>query len=247
MLRPDETLEELTAAGLKIIQPAAGYRYSLDPFLLCNFATLSASVQIADLGTGSGIIPLLLSVRAEAVRIVGVEIQSEVADRARRSVELNGLAGRVEILQGDVRQIGALLPPQSFDVVLANPPYRQPGRGRVAPDVERRAARHELAGGMDDFLRAGFFLLKDGGRFCLVFLAERLAELLAAMHREHLEPKRLRCVHARAGEGARLVLVEGRKRGGGGLIVEAPLFIHAGAELSPEMRRIYAADRRDAL
>lgn len=246
MLLPDETLEELII-GLKIIQPAAGYRYSLDPFLLCDFVKLSANAQIADLGTGSGIISLLLSTRVEAVRIVGVEIQPEMADRARRSVELNGLSGRVEILQGDVRQIGVLLPPQSFDVVLANPPYREPGRGRVAPAVERRAARHELAGGVDVFLRAGFFLLKDGGRFGIIFLAERLAELLAAMREQQLEPKRLRCVHARAGEGARLVLVEGRKRGGAGLVVEAPLFTHEGDEFSPELRRIYTAGGPDAL
>ncbi|MFA5516375.1 MAG: tRNA1(Val) (adenine(37)-N6)-methyltransferase [Desulfuromonadales bacterium] len=239
MLLPGETCEELTAAGLKIIQPAAGYRYSLDPFLLCDFVKIPSQAQIADLGTGSGIIPLLLSVRAKDAQIVGVELQSPVADRARRSVELNALSGRLRVMQGDVREIKALLPPQSFDVVLANPPFREVGRGRVAPVAERKEARHELAGGMDDFIRAGFFLLKDGGRFCMVFLAERLAELLAAMRRERLEPKRLRCVHAREGEGARLVLVEGRKRGGPGLAIEPPLYIHAGADYTAEMQRIY--------
>lgn len=239
LLRPNETLDDLRPFGLKILQPKEGYRFSLDPLLLAAFARVKKGEAAADLGTGSGVIPLLLARRATAGRIVGVELQPEAADRARRSVVLNGLQAQVQIVEGDVRRIGELLPPQSFHVVLSNPPYREPHTGRQAPDAERAAARHLLAGGLDDFLQAAFFLLGDGGRCYLVFLAERLPELLAAMRQARLEPKRLRCVHARPGAEAQLVLVEGRKRGRPGLKVEPPLYVREGEEYSAEVRRIY--------
>jgi tRNA1Val (adenine37-N6)-methyltransferase len=238
-LLPGETLDDLFHGELKILQGRKGYRFSLDPLLLCSFSMVKPGETVADLGTGSGIIPLLLARRTAAGRILGVEIQLELADRARRSARLNGLEGRIEILSGDLRRISELLPPQSFDVILANPPYREPGTGRQALEKERAAARHALAGGLEDFLRAAFFLLPEGGRFYLIFLAERLAEVLAALRQERLEPKRLRCVHSRAGEVARLALVEGRKRGRPGLVVEAPLYLREGDGYSPEMLRIY--------
>ncbi len=236
---PDETLDDLFQGELKIFQGRNGYRFSLDPLLLCSFARMKARDQAADLGTGSGIIPLLLARRTTVGRVVGVEIQPGLASRARRSVQLNGLEEKIEIICGDLRRMSEMLPPQAFDVVLANPPYREPGTGRQAAGAERAAARHALAGGLNDFLQAAFFLLPDGGRFYLISLAERLPEVLAAMHQERLEPKRLRCVHSRLGEGARLALLEGRKRGRPGLVVEPPLYIYEGENYSAEVRGIY--------
>ena len=165
-----------------------------------------------------------------------------MADRARRSVALNELQQRVTIVAGDLRQEHPELAPQSFDVVLANPPFRRPGTGRLSPGSERSAARHELAGGLDDFLQAAARLLGDGGRFYVVYLAERLAELLSAMRQSQLEPKRLRCVHGRIGETARMVLVEGRKRGRAGLCIEPPLVVYSGEAYSAEVRAIYGED-----
>ncbi len=237
-----ESLDELRLAGLKIIQAEKGYRFSLDPLLLCAFATIPRGAQVVDLGTGSGLIPLLLARRCGAAKILGVEIQGDLAERARRNVQLNDLQEQVTIVCCDLRQPRPELPLQSFDVALANPPYRRPGSGRVAPGAERAAARHELAGGLDDFLAAAARLLRDGGRFYLVFLAERLAELLAAMRQRQLEPKRLRTVHGRSGDPARMVLVEGRKRGGAGLVIEAPLFIYTGEGYSAEVRAIYEGE-----
>jgi len=239
LLSDDETLDDLRPAGLRIIQKINGYRFSLDPILLCDFARVEADDAVTDLGTGSGVIPLLLSVGTSAKRIVGVEIQPELADRARRSVLLNGLGERVEILEGDLRVLSKGLDRQSFDVVLSNPPYRRIGTGRRAPSAEKAAARHELSGGLEDFLRAAAFLLRHGGRFYIVYLVERLAELLAMMRGQRLEPKRLRCVHSREGEGARMVLVEGRKGGGEGLSVEPPLFIYDGERYTEEVLAIY--------
>ncbi|PLX82200.1 MAG: SAM-dependent methyltransferase [Desulfuromonas sp.] len=244
---PDETLDELRLGGLKIIQGRKGYRFSLDPVLLCAFASIGEGEAVADLGTGSGVIPLVVARRTGADRVLGIEIQRVLADRARRSVRLNGLEGRVEILEGDLRGLREELEPRSFDVVLANPPFRRSGTGRHAPTAERAMARHELAGGLEDFLGAAAYLLPEGGRFYIVFLAERLAELLSLMGRARLEPRRLRCVHPRQGEEARMVLVEGRKGGGSGLVVMPPLVIYGGPgrEYSPEVLAIYGGKAPD--
>jgi tRNA1Val (adenine37-N6)-methyltransferase len=238
-LHPDETLDDLRLGGLKIIQKRHGYRFSLDPILLCRFAQ-GAEVEAAiDLGTGSGVIPLVLARISAATRIVGVELQAGLADRARRSVELNGLAGRVEIVEGDVRTRSRELGAGRFDLVLSNPPFRQGGTGRIAPEAERAAARHELAGGLADFLRAAALLLRPGGRCCLIYLAERLTDLLVESRAAGLEPKRLRLVQSRCGEAARLVLVEARKGGRPGLVAEAPLLIYQGEGYSAEVLAWY--------
>ena len=246
LLLPNETLNDLLHEKMKIIQPQNGYRFSIDPVLLCGFMDASTDAGIIDLGTGNGIIPLILSQRSPDCRIVGIERQEAMADRARRSVELNNLAHRVEILIADIRALPESLVEQSWDVVCTNPPYRPVGSGRIAPDDERAAARHELAGTVVDFVRAASVLLKSGGRFSLIFLAERLPELLTEMRGYQLEPKRLRMVHPRFGEPANLVLVEGRKDGRPGLKVEPPLFIYkeGGRDYTDEVLRIYRDEGR---
>ncbi len=241
MNRSNETLDDLTVGGLKILQAKSGYRFSIDPVLLSAFIPGVKNARIVDLGTGNGIIPLLLSCRKEAQEIIGVELQSAMVDRARRSVQLNGLEELIRIIQGDIRELPAELCAEAFDIVTSNPPYRIQTMGRVAADDERATARHELAGGLDAFLRAAVFLLNSGGRFYVVYLAERLAELLSGMRSFQLEPKRLRMVHSREGESARMVLVEGRKNGKPGMVVEAPLIIYKGEgrDYTEEVLAIY--------
>jgi len=231
-----------------ILQARDGYRYSLDPLLLCAFATIPANARVADLGTGSGVMPLLLAQQGQGREFVGIELQPELAARAAASVRLNGLEERVRIVCADLRALPAELA-GGFDVVLANPPYRRAASGRVAPGAERAAARHELAGGLADFLRAAAWLLRPRGRCNVVHLAERLAELLAEMRAYRLEPKRLRLVHARAEAAAKLVLVEGRKDARPGLTVAAPLIVYGageGRDYSGEMRAIFKSVRGEA-
>ena len=228
MNRPDETLDDLTVGGLKILQAKNGYRFSIDPVLLSAFIPSLNNARLVDLGTGNGIIPLLLAARKEAQSITGVEIQPDMVERARRSVELNGLEETIRIVPGDIRELPEELPAGGYDVVTVNPPYRAPDTGRVAPGSERAMARHELSGGLADFLNAAASLLKSGGRFYIVYLADRVAELLSEMRSCRLEPKRLRTVHPHEGEAARMVLVEGRKGGRQGMVVEAPLIIYKG-------------------
>jgi len=206
-------------------QPRSGYRYSLDPFLLADFAAAEKGPSIVDLGTGSGILPLLLARHTPARRIVGIEIQGGLAEQARQAVIKAGEQERITIVQADLRTCRELFPPESFDAVVSNPPFRQLGRGRIAPDGERAAARHELHGGLVDFVAAARYLLKQRGRCYLVYLPERLAELLALLREARLEPKRLRCVHGHAGAQASMVLVEARCNGRPGLTVEKPLYV----------------------
>jgi tRNA1Val (adenine37-N6)-methyltransferase len=225
-----------------ILQACDGYRHSLDPLLLCAFALVPPQARVADLGTGSGVMPLLLAHQGQGREFVGIERQPALAARAAASVRLNGLEGRVRIVCADLRALSAEVAAGSFDVVLANPPYRRMTSGRVAPGAERAAARHELAGGLPEFLATAERLLKNRGRCSVVFLAERLAELLATLCRCNLEPKRLRLVHSRAGEPARLVLVEGRKNARPGLTVEAPLIVYGageGRDYSAELQEIF--------
>lgn len=238
-LLPDETLDDLRLGGLKIIQSRAGYRFSIDPILLCGFADRQGVETAVDLGTGSGVIPLILARTSAIKKTVGVELQPGLADRARRSVDLNGLGGRIEIVEGDLRDLALSLGVGCFDLVLSNPPFRQGGSGRIAPDGERAAARHELAGGLADFLKAAALLLRPGGRCCLIYLVERLTDLLVELRRAGLEPKRLRMVQSREGEGPRLVLVEARKGGRPGIVVEAPLLIYEGDGYSAEVLAMY--------
>jgi tRNA1Val (adenine37-N6)-methyltransferase len=239
-----ETLDTLHSGRVQILQPQSGYRFSLDPLLLCAFARIPARARVADLGTGSGVIPLLLAKAGKGREFVGIELQPELADRAVRSVALNGLAERIRIVRADVRELPAELAAGSFAAVVCNPPYRKAGSGRVAPGAERGTARHELAGGLPDFLRAAACLLDHGGCFTIVYLAERLPELLEALRAFRLEPKRLRTVHSRAGEPAKLVLVEGRKNARPGLTVEAPLIVYRedkGRDYTAEMGKIFEA------
>ena len=226
-LKADEAIEDLLRGSLKIIQKKSGYRFSIDAVLLANFAGIKKGDSVVDLGSGSGVIPLILSFRHESVNVTGIELDAESADMAKRSVELNKLSGRISIAQKDIREIKKLLLPEAFDSALANPPYGKLDTGRVNPNEQIAAARHEIAGGLDDFLGAASYLLKYKGRLSIIYPARRFADVIAGMRSFNLEPKRMQMVHSREGEGACLVLVEGVKGGGVEMEVLKPLYIYA--------------------
>ena len=221
-----ETLDSLSLGNLQLVQAEKGYRYSLDPVLLARFVAPKAGSQIVDLGTGCGIIPLVLARISAAEKLIGIECQPGLAGRAARNVELNALGDRVTILNADICRANEFLPASCADLVVSNPPYRKLDSGRLAPNDERAAARHELTGGLPEFVAAAKWLLKNGGTFSLIYLAERLPELMTVMIGAGIEPKRLRMIHPRREEAARLVLLEGRKGGRPGLTVEKPLAIY---------------------
>ncbi len=238
-----ETLDNLSIGNLQLLQAENGYRYSLDPILLARFVDLKKGSRVVDLGTGCGILPLLLARLSDSPSLIGLELQPELAARAVRNVELNGLSDRVRILRGDIRNIKDILPVGCADLVVSNPPYRQPDSGRISPSDERAAARHELAGGLADFIAAASWLLKNGGNFAVVYLVERLSELMTVMVGAGIEPKRLRMVYPHQGEVAKMVLLEGRKGGHPGLQVEKPLYVYknsvGGRDYTDEILQMY--------
>jgi len=231
-----ETFDALFDGRLTLYQSRAGYRFSLDALLLAYFVAVKPTDRIIDLGTGNGVLPLVLASLHSSVTVTGVELQPAMIERARRNIDLNGLTARIQILRGDVRNYEQIASGPSFDVAVSNPPYRKPSSGRLSVNDERQIARHEMQGGLSDFLRAAVFLLRGKGRLALVYPAVRCADVLTAMRQARLEPKRLRMVHSFAGAPASLVLVEGVKGGRSGMDVLAPLVIyHRGKQYSAEV------------
>lgn len=241
LLCEGESLDAIGVSGLKVIQSVRGFRHSMDALLLAQFAAPRPADRILDLGCGNGAIALVLAQRHPHLRIVGLEIQPALASRALRGAQLNGLQDRVEILEGDLRRIGALLPPAGFDVILCNPPYREVGRGRLNPDPEIRQAKHELSATLPEVIAAIRYALAPKGRACLIYHASRLGDLVTRLRTERMEPKLLWPVHSFPSADAELVLVEARREGRPGLRILAPLFVYQarGGNLSPAMERIY--------
>jgi tRNA1Val (adenine37-N6)-methyltransferase len=236
----EETIDELRAYGLRIIQPRDGYRFSLDPLILCGFAQVHGGDGVIDLGTGCGVIPLILASKAEGARIVGVEHQEPMAELAMRNVRLNGLSERISILSEDVTLLKGRFPAASFDLVTANPPYRKQGTGRMSPKAGRDLARHESTATLADFLATAKYLVKASGRICLIYHPMRLPELFVEAAALKLAPLRLRMVHGSSGAEARMFLVELAKGRRGELQVLPPLLIYDdGGGYSEEMARLY--------
>jgi len=239
MSMTNETFDELRAYDLRIIQPGDGYRFSLDPLLLCDFAGVCAGDRVIDLGAGCGIIPLILARMATDAAFVGVEFQEEMAGLAARNVALNLLRDRVEIICDDVIALRKRFPVSSFDLVVANPPYRTPGSGRMSPRAGRDLARHESSAGLADFLSVAKYLVKPGGRICIIYHVSRLTEIFAQAAILKLALLRMRMVHANPLAKSSMVLVELIKARKNDLEVLSPLFVHdASGEYSIEMKRI---------
>lgn len=223
----DETVDELRGYRLRVAQPSQGYRFSLDPLLLSDFCQLRPGARLLDLGTGCGIIPLVLARRVANLELVGIEHQEAMAELARRNVAMNGLSERITVLHADVTALAGLFPVSSFDRVVANPPFRKPGTGRVSPRGGRDLARHESTAGLAEFLAAAKYLVKPGGRICFVHLPERLGEFLALAATLKLAPLRLRMVHGTPAADAGMFLIELAKGRRGELRVLPPLVVRS--------------------
>jgi len=236
-----ETLDQLTGYDLRIVQPRHGYRFSLDPLLLADFAGVRPGERAVDLGTGCGVIALLLARLEESCSVTGVEFQPEMAGIAERNIRLNELSPRVEVVSADVVSLKTRFPVDSFDLVVSNPPYRRPGTGKVSPRAGRDDARHETSATLTDFMAAAKYLVKPSGRICFVYHTCRLAELMAQAALQKLGVLRLRMVHGNLDAPARMFLVELVKGRVGELRVEPPLVVrgdHGG--YSEEKLRIFS-------
>lgn len=220
VINQDETIDDYD--NLKVIQKVYGFRFSIDAVVLANFATIKKKDKVIDLGTGNGIISLLIASKAE--HITAVEIQPEMVDLAKRNVILNGLSDKIEVIEADLRLSKEFFPSGQYDVVITNPPYRVLGSGRLNPNDLKALARHEINCTLDDVLKASFYLLKNKGRLAIVHRPNRLVELMIGCRQYKLEPKKLQFVHVEKGE-ASLVLVEAVKNGKPDLKVLSPITI----------------------
>ncbi|TFB08309.1 tRNA1(Val) (adenine(37)-N6)-methyltransferase [Candidatus Atribacteria bacterium MT.SAG.1] len=223
-LNNNEKIEDLGDKELKIIQARDSYRFSVDSILLLNFIRVKNYEKIIDLGTGSGIIPLLLFGKRKGLSIYGIEIQKDLADMARRSVELNKLQNYITIIQEDFRNLKNIFKNQQFDVVISNPPYISLGQGKVNPSSSRAIARHEIKGDLEDIISVSNYLLKNKGRIYLIYKSSKLVKLIITLKKYSIEPKVVKFIHPRQGESANLVLLEGVKKGKEELKIEDPIF-----------------------
>ncbi len=221
----DETLDFFFENKLRIIQKRRGYRFSVDAVLLSQFIKIRKDEKAIDLGTGCGILPLVLSQTTPARSFVGVEIQKELAELAKRNVALNGLPSRISILHEDFRKLKDLFPPGRFDVVFSNPPYRKSSSGRINPSPEKATARHEIHTTLEELIEVASYLLPSKGRCYLIYPASRTVDLLTILREKNLEPKRLQLVYPGAEKGAEFVLSESVKASGVELKILKPAIL----------------------
>lgn len=240
ILKDGERVDDLQRNGLRIIQNPHAFRFCMDAVLLADFTRLRPHDRVADLGTGTGILPLLLSQKEENCTFDAVELQPEMADMAGRSVRLNGLDGRIRVHEADMRMAYEILGRQSMDAVVCNPPYGKRGGTLGSETSSILLARHETDCTIDDVAASSAALLKNHGRLSIVFPAQRMLELCDALRANRLEPKRIRTVCAHVDKPPYLVMVEAMKNARPQLLWMPPLVVyHADGSETEEIKRIY--------
>lgn len=223
----DETLEPFgQGRQLWVFQKKLGYRFSLDAVLLAGLSEIRTGEKVADFGTGCGIVSFILACRFPHCRITAVETQPTLVSLAERNVLLNGLEGQIEILPAEIQNLPEQFPTGSFQTIISNPPYRPLGSGRLNPVAEKAIARHELQGSLEMVAGTASHLLPAGGRLALIYPAWRLVHLCGVLRSHHLEPKKMRLIHSRPGEEAKLLWLEARKNGREELKILPPLMIY---------------------
>lgn len=221
-----ERIDDLERNNYKIIQNREKFCFGMDAVLLSGFAKVKTKEKVLDLGTGTGIIPILLEAKTGGEYFAALEIQKESADMARRSVELNNLEKKIKIIDGDIKEASKIFGRASFDVVTVNPPYMNENHGLKNPDLPKAIARHEILLCLEDVIREASFVLKERGRFYMVHRPHRLVEIINLMTKYKLEPKTLQMVHPYVYKEANMVLIEGIKGGNGFLKVREPIVVY---------------------
>ena len=223
---PSYTTDTFFNGRIRIRQNRAGYRFSIDAVLLAYRAAPRSGDRVIDLGTGCGVIALIMAYRHPDITLYAVEVQEELAQLAIFNVKDNRLQDRITVLGADMKTIKPDMTAGPVDLVVCNPPYRRAGSGRINPDNQRAVARHELKANLQDVSGSARRILKTGGRFVMIHTAERTADILCQMRCDGIEPKCLHPIHSTSRSEAKLVLIEGRKGGNPGLKIAPPLIVY---------------------
>ena len=225
LLKQGERLDDLQLNGLELIQNPEKFCFGIDAVILSNFAKVRVGETVLDMGTGNGILPVLLSAKTEGKHFCGLEIQPEMADMARRSVKYNGLQDKIEIVTGDIKEAANIFKPAFFDVIVTNPPYMIADHGLRNPEDAKAIARHEVLCSLDDILRESMKLLHDRGRFYMIHRPFRLTEIMVKMNQYKIEPKRLHFIYPNIQKEPTMVLIEGMRGAKSRVKIEPPIIL----------------------
>ena len=240
-LKENERIDDLEYKGLKIIQNTEGFCFGIDAVLLSDYAKeIKDNSTVLDLGTGTGILSILLAAKTNLRKIYGIELQKDVANMATRSVMLNELASRVVIVNEDIKDLFNEFEKNSVDAIVTNPPYKKAKTGLINENTYKYISRHEITATLDDFIKVSSDLLKDKGMFFMVHKPERLAEIIYKLKKNKLEPKKIRFVYSKENQEPKLVLIKAVKNAKESLKVEKPLIVYKeNGEYTDEILKIY--------
>lgn len=240
ILKQNERIDDLHRKGYRIIQNPEKFCFGIDAVLLSGFVNVKSGAKVLDLGTGTGIIPILVEAKTKASHLTALELQEESVDMARRSVKLNDLEDKISIVQGDIKEASHLFDGASFDVITTNPPYMTENHGLMNPDMPKAIARHEIHCTLEDVVRESSKLLKVSGKFFMVHRPYRLVEIITTLAKYKLEPKRIRFVHPYKDKEPNMVLIEAVKGGKSRVTIEPPLIVYEDVNVyTKEIYEIY--------
>lgn len=245
-IHPNERVDFIQRRGYKIIQNPEVFCFGIDAVLLADFAKAKKNDVVLDIGTGTGIIPILMFARYENKSYIGIDIQEDMVNMANRSARLNQIEDSIKILHLNVKNLSNAYPEGSFDIVTSNPPYMKGQAGLVNENKSKMIARHEITCTLEDIIQNASFVLKDKGKLYMIHRPHRLADIIYLMRKYRVEPKRMRMVHPREGKAPTMVLIEAVKYANAELIVEPPLYVynnHGG--YTDEIYKIYESEEED--
>ncbi len=245
-IKDNERVDDLQCKGYRLIQDPTKFCFGLDAVLLSDFARVSVGEKVLDMCTGTGIIPILMAAKTEADSFKAIEIQPEFVDMARRSVALNDLENRIDIIEGDIKHISEYIPKSSMDAVTCNPPYMIEKHGIINEADSKTIARHEIMCSLEDVVRAGAVSLRPGGNFYMIHRPFRLTEILVMLTKYKLEPKRIRFVYPYVDKEPNMVMIEAKRGGKSRVTVEKPLIVYESVgKYTEEIYKIYGRSSKN--
>ena len=243
IIKEDETLDALQLNGICVIQKKQAFRFGIDAVLLANFPKVKKGAKVVDLCSGTGIIPFILAGKTSASNILGIEIQKEICDMAKRSVKYNELDKKVKFIEADLKDVKLLKTIEKVDVVTVNPPYKTYGTGIININDKNAIARHEICCTLDDVIKASKVLLKDKGKLYMIHRPDRIADIMNVMRKYNIEPKLITTIHPTVKKAPSMILIEGQKNGGKFLKWNNPLYIYdENNKYTNEVKKIYGIE-----